>query len=287
MLIKSIYKKYKYFFFITNKNKNKKKIIDCFIFYNEIQMLLFRLKELYHYVDYFIIVEANQTFSGKSKEFNLQNFIQTSNLLNKYIHKIIYIKVDDIPNSVKNAWHREFFQRNCILRGLQKLNLNNNDIIIIGDVDEIPKTKILKNILFTECDIQTIQTIQTDFYYYNINCKHNRKWNANVILPYIFFTENKYTPQQLRNKRHTFTIIQDGGWHFSYFSDTKTISNKIKDFSHQELNLSKFTDRKKIKKRICECKDLFDRKDHKLQFIPIHKNNNLPKNYKLLFYLKK
>jgi len=40
------------------------KIIDCFTFYNEIDLLYYRLSILYEHVDYFIIVEANQTFSG-------------------------------------------------------------------------------------------------------------------------------------------------------------------------------------------------------------------------------
>ena len=35
------------------------KIIDCFTFYNELQLLEYRLSILYDVVDYFIIVEAN------------------------------------------------------------------------------------------------------------------------------------------------------------------------------------------------------------------------------------
>ena len=41
------------------------KIVDCFIFYNEIDMLLYRLEILNEYVDYFILVESKYTFSGK------------------------------------------------------------------------------------------------------------------------------------------------------------------------------------------------------------------------------
>jgi hypothetical protein len=31
-------------------------IVDCFLFFNEIDMLLFRLKELNDYVDYFVLL---------------------------------------------------------------------------------------------------------------------------------------------------------------------------------------------------------------------------------------
>ncbi len=37
------------------------KVIDCFIFYNELDMLKFRLNELNDIVDYFVIVECTKT----------------------------------------------------------------------------------------------------------------------------------------------------------------------------------------------------------------------------------
>ena len=46
----------------------KPKIIDCFIFYNELKMLYYRLDTLYNYVDYFILVEARYTFANNPKE---------------------------------------------------------------------------------------------------------------------------------------------------------------------------------------------------------------------------
>ena len=43
------------------------KVIDCFTFYNELKILDLRLAELKDVVDYFILVEATKTFSGKNK----------------------------------------------------------------------------------------------------------------------------------------------------------------------------------------------------------------------------
>ena len=39
-------------------------IIDTFMFYNELDMLEFRLKELNHIVDKFILVEATKSFAN-------------------------------------------------------------------------------------------------------------------------------------------------------------------------------------------------------------------------------
>ena len=43
------------------------KIIDCFIFYNELDLLNYRLNLLDEYVDYFVLVEATHTFVGNEK----------------------------------------------------------------------------------------------------------------------------------------------------------------------------------------------------------------------------
>jgi beta-1,4-mannosyl-glycoprotein beta-1,4-N-acetylglucosaminyltransferase len=43
-------------------------IIDCFIFYNELELLTYRLNLLNNIVDYFVIVESTHTFTGKEKK---------------------------------------------------------------------------------------------------------------------------------------------------------------------------------------------------------------------------
>ena len=68
------------------------KLIDCFIFYNELQLLLFRLEELYEIVDYFVLVESTVTFTGNAKPLY---FEQHKELFHKYIDKIIHIVEED------------------------------------------------------------------------------------------------------------------------------------------------------------------------------------------------
>ena len=47
---------------------SKKRIFDVFLFFNELDLLELRLKTLYPIVDYFIITELCETFSGKPKD---------------------------------------------------------------------------------------------------------------------------------------------------------------------------------------------------------------------------
>ena len=97
-------------------------IIDCFIFYNEINLLKYRLSLLYNIVDYFIIVESNYTFVGTKKE---SFFTTNKDLFEQYQNKIIHILLDTIPCQNPNInnneqWINERFQRNSIKDGLDK-----------------------------------------------------------------------------------------------------------------------------------------------------------------------
>ena len=67
------------------------KIIDAFTFYNELDMLLYRLSVLDHVVDHFIIVEATKTHAGKDKPLFFEDNKQ---MFSRFLHKILHI-VDD------------------------------------------------------------------------------------------------------------------------------------------------------------------------------------------------
>ena len=47
----------------------KRKIVDCFLFYNEVDILEYRLTVLWDIVDFFVISEATRSFVGKEKPF--------------------------------------------------------------------------------------------------------------------------------------------------------------------------------------------------------------------------
>ena len=112
-----------------------RRIFDCFIFYNEIELLKYRFELLKDVVDTFIIVEANITFSGKPKEMYFKNF---------GVKNIIY-KVVDLPfknPTNEQVWENEKFQRNFMETCLK--DILDDDIVIFSDVDEIPDPETLK-----------------------------------------------------------------------------------------------------------------------------------------------
>ena len=127
------------------------KIIDCFIFYNELDLLTYRFNLLNDIVDYFIIVESTHTFIGKEKKLV---FNENKHLFENFSDKIIHIIVDDLPYKHPNinignndVWNNEFFQRNAISRGISYIkNLDQSDVIILADLDEIPDPYTLDKI---------------------------------------------------------------------------------------------------------------------------------------------
>jgi len=53
------------------------KIFDCFLFFNELELLELRLMTLHDVVDYFVLVEANKTFTDKPKDFRTTHCVST------------------------------------------------------------------------------------------------------------------------------------------------------------------------------------------------------------------
>jgi beta-1,4-mannosyl-glycoprotein beta-1,4-N-acetylglucosaminyltransferase len=212
-------------------------------------LLDIRLNTLDPYVDKFVIVESNFYHNGKDK-----NFMFDINDYQNYKEKIIYIKVSDRPLEIRNYNHNDIesvdifnsllldnFQRNKILLGLA--NANQEDIVIISDIDEIPN---LANVDFKLISKKFI-FFKQDFFYYKFNLKHpNLRWFGSKATK----LKNLKTPQFLRNlknkvypwwrldilfsKKKSFNIkiIEDGGWHFTNIKTANDIFKKMNYFAH-------------------------------------------------------
>ena len=221
-------------------------IYDCTIYFNEIEMLEFRLRHLYDVVDKLVIAEANQTFSGREKHLQLSTW---PDHLSGYRDKIIYIPVTNMPNT-PNPWIRECFQRNSIIQGLSKAK--DNDLVLISDIDEIPKiAPIEKNISNDD-----ICSLKQKFYYYFFNLRKG-DWNRSTATLYKNLCITPHESRNLRDRK----IIENAGWHFSYLMSPDDISKKIQAFSHQEFNLPRYTNIESIKEAIKLKKDIFGRND--------------------------
>ena len=249
------------------------------MYFDEDLVLDIRLNTLNNYVDKFVIAEATLDHSGKQKKlnFNIDNF-------SKFKAKINYIVIDDLPvyvSNYKKNWDpshiRDQFQRNALTRGYN--NYNDQDLIMISDIDEIPDPKKINEFKLENkyaCFIQ--KNFQSKINQLNIS---NPNWSGTKIC------QKKYlkSPQWLRNlktkKRNWWSIFKDkqpqiilnGGWHFSFLKKPELIQKKIKSYAHQEFNKDEFTNINKIKERIKLNKDIFNR-DYSYEKIKI--DNSFP-----------
>lgn len=113
------------------------KIYDCFLFYNELEVLELHLEELYEAVDRFVLVEATTTFTGREKPLV---FAENRDRFARFLDKIEHVVVDDTPPGIE-AWDAEHYQRNALSRGLT--GAAPDDIVILVDVDELPRRTVV------------------------------------------------------------------------------------------------------------------------------------------------
>ena len=160
------------------------------MFYNELNMLKFRLDYLYDTVYKFILVESTLTHSGKTKELYYNN---NKHLFEKYNDKIIHIIVDDLPTleETNDSWDREIKHRQGIERGLNQLNLKDNDIVCSCDLDEIPDKNALDYIRNLPKIKNILYALEQENYRFNLNHVSHIKWYRPKIV-YFYMYKNKF-----------------------------------------------------------------------------------------------
>lgn len=241
------------------------KLFDCFLFFNELELLELRLMTLASVVDYFVLVEANRTFTGNKKDFI---FEKNKDRYKKYLRNIIYIKVEDTPtlDTSKDVWAIEIFQRNCISRGLA--SAKDEDRVIISDVDEIPDPGNLIKVK----DSNELVTFNQYLFYYFVNCVSvTRTWNGSVMAPF----KHMNSPQVVRGRRRGYRRIKNGGWHYTYMGGLEKITMKLHNLSDAHTRIDMVGTDEDILRKITSQKSLWDeRRTYRL--IDVEKHDYAP-----------
>ena len=268
---------------------SKRRIVDGFLFYNELDMLEYRLLTLDPVVDVFVLVESAYTFAGKPKPFYYEEAVKEGRFA-AYKDKIVHVKLPEVPHIYPNIdykkeeqWNNEGYQRNAIALGIEQLELSDKDLVIISDVDEIPDPETLRGLKTGEsCFLSfDVASLEMDLYYYDLTCRHINKWYYPKVLRYGYYkTIVDTTPcHQIRFSNSRFPAIPKGGWHLAYFGDVAFIQNKIANFAHQEFNQPPFTNEAAIRERMAKKADLFDRAENPFDHVVLSENDYLPPGF--------
>jgi beta-1,4-mannosyl-glycoprotein beta-1,4-N-acetylglucosaminyltransferase len=267
-------------------------IYDCFIFYNELELLELRLQELAGVVDKFVLVEATQTHSNKPKPLYYQ---ENRARFSAFHDQIIHVAMDDLPPS-PDAFEVERFHRNGIVRGL--VNCKPDDWILVSDLDEIPRpsvvTQLAEDVPFNDGLLANlghgllssafvkfifyrrglrrrlrrnhpfIWRFEQSLYRYFLNCKSNHVSFGSRMVRFRDYS----CAEEIRHSGYK--MVKDAGWHFTYMGGGERIADKLKAFSHQEYNTAEHTDAQRIDERINRGELLFG-KNEQITFVPVDK----------------
>ncbi|HDY88248.1 MAG TPA: hypothetical protein ENH82_09070 [bacterium] len=225
-------------------------IYDCFTFYDEYMLLEIRLNELSPFVDKFVLVESDHSFSGKEKPLYYDE-VKDNEVFGPFRHKIIHVVFHMTPKP--SRWGNEYEQRNAIGAGLSEAKVD--DIIIVSDADEIVSPKAIA--FMKQASVPG--RVQMKDYYYYFNCLSN----VNMCAPAFCRYRDYRTAQFLRiggeGGGYHKTIIHNGGWHFGYLMPVDKIALKLEAFAHAEFDTDFYKDADRIQKCLDTNTDLFNR----------------------------
>lgn len=219
------------------------KIYDCFTFFNELDLLEMRLNILGNEVDKFVLVEGEKTFQNRDKQMV---FEENKKLFEPFLEKIIYIPVKK-EEFTANAWQNEAHTFNKITEGLK--NCENEDLILISALDEIPKPELIKELKKQELtdriklnEIKGVHLEMKLFYFYlntkykEIHFSNKSSWIGTYLTSYKNLSKEKNLYELAIKRRKLGPIITNCGWHFSFLGDEKQNITKINSYSHSEFN---------------------------------------------------
>ena len=220
------------------------KVIDAFTFFNELDLLEFRLRLLDDVVDRFVICESNYTHSGNSKP---HLFEQNMSRYERWMHKITYLPIEQ---SIENLSFNKVdgytpTDGSWILENQQRMALSyaneliaDDDMVLVGDLDEIPDPRAIEAIKNSDVlNSNKAVALSLLFHYYYMNCQmegYDRIWQGTVASVGDVFKANG--PQFFRDNRNNFSRMPNAGWHFSYLGGPDKIKTKIESFAHTEFN---------------------------------------------------
>ena len=193
-------------------------IIDVVSYNGEKELFEIRYNILKDFVDEFIVVEFDKTFSGKDKPFYFEEefnkyqviggkpFMHYCKAKDNVWHKYMDLAISSPNTKGANHWKEEFCQKEYLKDCLT--HLKEDDICFIGDVDEIYNPHL---IFFPD----KIQKLKLRVYTYYLNNRSNEEFWGTIV--------GKYGSIKGECLNHLRTRAEKTenycGWHFTSLKD--------------------------------------------------------------------
>lgn len=298
----------------TNTTIDTKPLIyDVILFNGELNMLEIRLNELSPFVDWFVIIESEMTFSGKPKPLN---FRLNEARFEKFRRQIFHVVVPASALEVQTVtWGRETETRNLGFWMMLDIHRpKEGDWLMISDLDELPRRSILQEMkdqsrhsevgrLFSDRlpgSGGDLFRFGCQFYYYSYEFRHTGPlWGGPVAVRYRpssywldkarddhpqaaimrILSANDWREagdgMRIRRLTQELAYVDNSCHHCSWcFANITQVLSKVEAYSHQEHNNDKYKTRAWILDAIKEGRDLFERQYDTFDYVP--NNQDLP-----------
>jgi beta-1,4-mannosyl-glycoprotein beta-1,4-N-acetylglucosaminyltransferase len=183
-----------------------RRVYDAVLFSNEIDMLTVRWKELYPYITEFVLLESNSTFTGLPKPLYFANNRDKFEFVGP---RLTYGTIGGRFRKGENPFVEEAYQRVALDQLLRIAGIEDDDLLIMSDVDEIPSSHTIN--LLRWCDeIPPIIHLQLKNYLYSYEFLYDDdSWRASVHR----YEHGKTRYAHYRQSDH---LLADSGWHCSF-----------------------------------------------------------------------
>lgn len=203
-------------------------IIDCCSYNGEKEIWDIHYNVLKDYVDQFIVVQFDKTFSGQDKPFyeapewaiplikkrKIRWLLHTEEVYGKYLSL-----AKSSPNTIgAEHWTREFMQKESIKDALT--HSKDGDIVFIGDVDEIWNVSGMEDL--------TTYKLKLRVYTYWLNNRSTEEFWGTLVAPYGIIKNECLNHLRTCAPKSECTH----GWHFT--SMAQNLAQKLKDSYSQE-----------------------------------------------------
>ena len=209
-------------------------IVDCFTFFDELDLLELRLEILEAVVDRFVLCEAPFTFRGAPKPLV---FAANAERFARWRDRIVALVYPQPADT--NPWRNEWGQRDYLIAGLADCAAA--DLVLLGDCDEIPDPA---NVARRPAPGRILAHRQRYSAGY-VNRVVDEPWIGTRSIAYGDITRYR-TLSEVRKQPLEALEFVDGGWHFTSLGGAAAQAKKFRSASHAEVDLPYFYDLRKL-----------------------------------------
>ena len=210
-----------------------------------------------------LLLRERKPFLEAKKPAFFRELIMSGNYsfpLEKYTKRFIYVCV---PTLVTNQpFDREALARATLLKRLTDLGIEDDDVLILADIDEIPRPEVVEYVASHAFVPSAMIRIEVFFSYFTFFWENKQlSWEIRMIK--VGFVANAHDPSIIHHARRSTKVDVNfsgkGGWHCSFCLSLDEIVRKVSAYSHVEHANPTFLEKSRLKHKIENGLDPFDR----------------------------